>query len=141
MPSCSSERPISRSLNNIPLEFTPRILDFFSVRSVPGIYMPLPANTPFIPARAFGAPHTTSTISLPLLTWQTCNRSALGCFSAFSTCATTNSFRRSAGSSRFSNSRPIIVSLSAISRGEALVSSSCSNHFMENFIWKLSLQL
>ena len=37
MPSCSSERPISRSDNIIPLDVIPRILVVLSVTLIPGI--------------------------------------------------------------------------------------------------------
>ena len=61
MPSCSSESSSSRSESSMPFEASPRIVPAFSSMPVPGMYVPGGANTPFMPVRAFGAPHTTCT--------------------------------------------------------------------------------
>ena len=137
MPSWSSERPISRSLNNMPLEVTPRIFDFLSVTSIPGIYIPSLAKIPFMPARALGAPQTTSNVPVPLFTAHTFRRSASGCFSAFSTWATTKSLKPSEGSSRLSSSRPAMVRASVISVAVASVSSSSLSQLRVNFMTHL----
>ena len=79
IPSCSSDSPSSRSEHSIPLLSTPRIFDFLSFVPVAGMTQPARANTPFMPVRALGAPHTTSKRSPPpTSTVQTRRRSALG---------------------------------------------------------------
>ena len=45
----------------MPREATPRIVLSFSTAPVFGMRTPAGPNTPFMPARAFGAPHTTCT--------------------------------------------------------------------------------
>ena len=45
----------------MPLLSTPRITLGLSSRPVPGIVVPDGANTPIMPVRALGAPHTTCT--------------------------------------------------------------------------------
>jgi hypothetical protein len=85
MPSCSSERPISRAEHSMPLEAWPRMLPALSSRPVPGTTRPARAKTPFMPVRALGAPHTTCTCSLPVSTMHTRRRSASGCFFASTT--------------------------------------------------------
>ena len=101
MPSCSSEIIISRSEQSMPFESWPRMLPAFSSSSIPGTQAPTGAKTPFMPARAFGAPHTTCTGSpLPVLTMQTRSLSASGCCSAEITSATVKGARRADGSSK-----------------------------------------
>ena len=54
-----------------------------SVMFLPGMKAPGAENTPFMPARALGAPHTTWIgLPSPVSTMQTRRRSAFGCFSA-----------------------------------------------------------
>ena len=66
----------------MPRLSTPRIVPTPSVMSLPGMKVPGGANTPFMPVRAFGAPHTTCTGSpAPVSTMQTRSRSAFGCCS------------------------------------------------------------
>ena len=69
----------------MPFDSTPRIADFLSSTPVPGILTPAWAKTPFMPVRAFGAPQTTCSFSLPVSTMQTRSLSAFGCFSAETT--------------------------------------------------------
>ena len=45
--------------HSMPRLSTPRILPTASVMFLPGMKVPGAANTPFMPARALGAPHTT----------------------------------------------------------------------------------
>ena len=67
----------------MPRLSTPRMLPTPSVMFLPGMKAPGGTNTPFMPARALGAPHTTCTGSpAPVSTMQTRRRSALGCCSA-----------------------------------------------------------
>ena len=80
---------------------------------MPGTYAPGGANTPFMPVRALGAPHTTCTGSPdPVSTRHTFSLSASGCLSAFSTWATVNGFSASDGSVTASTSRPTANSAS-----------------------------
>ena len=71
--------------------------------------MPIGANTPIIPVRQFGAPHTTSTGGWPgaISTRATCSLSALGCFLASITRAIVKAASASAGLSTPSTSRPM----------------------------------
>ena len=52
----------------MPFETTPRTGFFSSVIFEPGMYVPSGANTPTSPARAFGAPQTTSSGGAPFST-------------------------------------------------------------------------
>ena len=75
----------------MPRLSTPRMLPTPSVMFLPGMKAPGGTNTPFMPARALGAPHTTCTGSpAPVSTMQTRRRSALGCCSAEITDAIVN---------------------------------------------------
>src|SRR5215472_15688293 len=95
-------------------------------RFLPGMKAPGGANTPFMPVRAFGAPHTTWIgLPSPVSTMHTRNRSAFGCGLASTTQAMTNGANSFALSSMRSTSSPIIVSLAAISSSECAV-SRCS---------------
>ena len=85
MPSWSWPRPISRIEHSMPLESTPRITPFLRSSLVPGMKLPTGANTPFMPVRALGAPHTTCTTPLPVSTLQTRSLSAFGCCTASTT--------------------------------------------------------
>ena len=85
IPSCSSLSPISRSEQSIPQLSTPRIFAFFRTTPVLGMVVPGGAKTPFMPVRAFGAPHTTSTRSVPVSTTQSLSLSAFGCCFASTT--------------------------------------------------------
>ena len=69
----------------MPFDTTPRTGFFSSVIFEPGMYVPSGANTPSMPARAFGAPQTTSISGWPLATstCTTCSLSALGCLLGF----------------------------------------------------------
>ena len=83
MPSWSSEICSSTSDTSMPRLSTPRMVPTPSVMFLPGMKAPGGTNTPFMPARAFGAPHTTCTGSpSPVSTMQTRSRSAFGCCSA-----------------------------------------------------------
>ena len=63
----------------MPRLSTPRMVPTPSVIFLPGIQLPGGENTPFMPVRAFGAPHTTCTGSPePVSTMQTRRRSAFG---------------------------------------------------------------
>ena len=67
----------------MPRLSTPRIVPTPRVMFLPGMNVPGGENTPFMPARALGAPHTTCTGSPdPVSTMHTRSRSALGCCSA-----------------------------------------------------------
>ena len=85
----------------MPLLSTPRIAVAFKVIPVPGMKEPTGANTPFRPARAFGAPHTTCRRSPPISTTQTRNLSAFGCGLASMTLPTTKSRKRGPVDHRF----------------------------------------
>ena len=88
IPSCSSLKPISRSEQSIPQLSTPLIFAFLRTTPVPGMVVPTGAKTPFMPVRALGAPHTTSTRSAPVSTTQSLSLSAFGCGFASTTWAT-----------------------------------------------------
>ncbi len=139
MPSWSSEIIISASDSSMPRLSTPRILPTSSTMFLPGMKVPGAENTPFMPARALGAPHTTWIGFSPLATWpistmQTLRRSAFGCFSAEMTEAMTKGASCAALSSTFSTSRPIMVSLSTISASEASVSRCSLSQGRVNFM-------
>ena len=108
----------------MPFETTPRTGFFSSVIFDPGMYVPSGANTPSMPARAFGAPQTTSISGWPLATstCTTCNLSAFGCFLASTMRAIVNAPSAFAGSSTPSTSRPIADNVVAISSTVAFVS-------------------
>src|SRR5262245_55670692 len=89
-----------------------------------------------MPARAFGAPHTTCTGAppSPVSTMQTRRRSAFGCCSAEMTRAMENGASAFALSSMLSTSSPIMVSLSAsFSKGSSVSRCSFSQESV-NFI-------
>ena len=113
MPSWSSEISSSRSDTSMPAETTPRTGRASSVMPVPGMKLPSGANTPIMPDLALGAPHTTSTMPLPVSTLHTFRRSALGCGFASSTRAMVKGASFLPGSSMLSTSSPMAESLSA----------------------------
>src|SRR5215472_1978704 len=126
MPSWSSDICSSNSDTSMPRLSTSRILPTPSVMFLPGMNAPTGANTPLIPVRAFGAPHTTWIgLPSPVSTMHTRSRSALGCGLASVTRAMTKGANSLALSSMRSTSRPIMVSLAAISSSERAV-SRCS---------------
>src|SRR6188768_2260642 len=84
-----------------------------------GSSAPTLASGTLMPARTFGAPQTTSSVSPPpAFTWHTRSLSALGCLATWSTSATTTPWNGGAAGRRFSTSRPPIVSRSASSAVE-----------------------
>src|SRR6516225_723041 len=135
MPSWSSEICSSNSDTSMPRLSTSRILPTPSVRFLPGMNAPGGANTPFIPVRALGAPHTTWIgLPSPVSTMHTRNRSAFGCGLASTTRAMTNGANSFAFSSMRSTSSPIMVSLPAISSSERAVSRCSSSQPKVSFI-------
>src|SRR5262245_35358531 len=135
MPSWSSESCSSNSETSMPRLSTPRILPTPSVMSLPGMKAPGGTNTPFMPVRALGAPHTTCTGSpAPVSTMHTRRRSALGCCSAEITRAMVNGASSVLRSATFSTSSPIMVSLSTIALSGASVSRCSLSHARVNFI-------
>src|SRR6185437_12375543 len=134
MPLWSSPSCNSRTEQSMPLLSSPRILLAFSVMPVPGMKLPVGANTPFMPVRALGAPHTTWTMPAPVWTLQRRSRSALGCCTASTTWPTTKPFSVSAGLLMFSTSRPSMVSRSRSSASEASVSRCSLSQDRVNFI-------
>src|SRR5579872_7492706 len=119
----------------MPRLSTPRMVPTASVIALPGMKAPGGTNTPFMPVRAFGAPHTTCTGSpLPVSTMHTRSRSALGCGLASTTRAMANGARSLALSSMRSTSSPIMVSLSAISPSGRSVLRFSLRHARVNFI-------
>ena len=58
MPSWLVPMPSSSSAHIMPMDSTPRIFDFFILKS-PGRTVPIWANSTFWPAATLGAPHTT----------------------------------------------------------------------------------
>ena len=134
MPSCSSDRPISRSEHSMPFDSWPRITPFFRSSPVPGICVPAAANTPFMPVRALGAPHTTWIRSSPVSTMQTLSRSASGCCRASTTRAIRKGASSAALSSTLSTSRPMAVSFAAISSSGASVSRCSLSQDRVNFM-------
>src|SRR5215469_5664173 len=110
----------------MPRLSTSRILPTPKVMFLPGMNAPTGANTPFMPVRAFGAPHTTWIgLPSPASTMHTRSRSALGCGLASTTRAMTKGANSFALSSMRSTSSPIMVSLLAICSSERAV-SRCS---------------
>src|SRR5262245_54322939 len=135
MPSWSSEICSSASDTSMPRLSTPRIVPTPSVMFLPGMNEPGGENTPIMPVRALGAPHTTWTGSpLPVFTRHTRRRSALGCCLASTTRAMVNGASIFALSSMRSTSSPIMVSLSAIASAEASVSRCSFSQAKVNFI-------
>ncbi len=118
----------------MPLDSTPRIFAALSSTSMPGTQVPTGANTPFMPARAFGAPQTTWTVPSPVSTVQTRSRSASGCCSAEITWATRKAESCAARSSTVSTSRPMRISVSTISSSEASVSRWSFSQLRVNFM-------
>src|SRR5215813_6852876 len=122
MPSWSSEICSSNSDTSMPRLSTSRILPTPSVRFLPGMNAPGGANTPFMPVRALGAPHTTWIgLPSPVSTMHTRSRSAFGCGLASTTRAMTKGANSFALSSMRSTSSPIMVSLPAISSSDRVV--------------------
>ena len=135
MPSWSSEICNSNSDTSIPRLSTPRILPMPSVMFLPGMKAPGGTKTPFMPARAFGAPHTTWTGSpAPVSTMHTRRRSAFGCCSAEITRAMVNGASILPRSATLSTSRPIMVSLSTTAASGASVSRCSFSQASVNFI-------
>src|SRR5215467_3222562 len=140
MPSWSSEICNSNSDTSMPRLSTSRILPIPSVRLLPGMNAPTGANTPFMPVRALGAPHTTWTgLPSPVSTMHTRSRSALGCGLASTTRAMTNGANSFALSSIRSTSSPIMVSLAAISSSERAVSRCSLSQANVSFIMGAAL--
>src|SRR5579863_3091259 len=141
MPSWFSEIFSSNSDTSMPRLSTPRMVPTCSVMSLPGMKAPGGTNTPFMPVRAFGAPHTTWIgAPLPVSTMHTRNRSALGCCFASVTRAMTNGASSLVLSSMRSTSSPIMVSLSASSPSERSVSRCSLSQRSVNFIMALQAQ-
>src|SRR5262249_19492366 len=141
MPSWSSEICNSNSETSIPRLSTPRMLPMPSIMFLPGMKAPGGTKTPFMPARALGAPHTTCTGSpAPVSTTQTRRRSALGCCSAEITRAMVNGASSLLRSPTFSTSSPIMVSLSTIAASGASVSRCSLSQARVNFIVELGGQ-
>ena len=135
IPSWSSEICNSNSDTSMPRLSTPRILPMPSVMFLPGMNAPGGTNTPFMPARAFGAPHTTCTGSpAPVSTMHTRRRSAFGCCSAEITRAIVKGASILPRSATFSTSSPIMVSRSTIAASGASVSRCSFSQARVNFI-------
>src|SRR5262245_6635609 len=135
MPSWSSEICNSNSDTSMPRLSTPRILPMPSVMFLPGMKAPGGTNTPFMPARALGAPHTTCTGSpAPVSTMHTRRRSAFGCCWAEITRAMVNGAKSLPRSATLSTSSPIMVSLSTIAASGASVSRCSLSQARVNFI-------
>src|SRR5215510_10391125 len=135
MPSWSSEISSSASDSSMPRLSTPRMVPTPRVMFLPGMNEPGVENTPFMPVRALGAPHTTCTGSpLPVSTRHTRSRSALGCCLASTTRAMVNGASALALSSMRSTSSPIMVSLSAMASTEASVSRCSLSQAKVNFM-------
>src|SRR5262245_28866444 len=119
----------------MPRLSTPRIFPTARVIFLPGMNAPGGTKTPFIPARALGAPHTTCTGSpSPVSTRHTRSRSALGCGSAEMTRAIENGDSWLPRSATLSTSRPTMVSLSTIAASGAPVSRCSLSQASVNFI-------
>ena len=119
----------------MPRLSTPRIVPTPSVMFLPGMKAPGGAKTPFMPVRAFGAPHTTCTGSPdPVSTMQTRRRSAFGCCRASITRATLKPEKAFALSDTPSTSSPIRVSVSTISSSDASVSRWSFSQERVNFM-------
>ncbi len=90
MPSWSSEICSSNSDTSMPRLSTPRMVPTCKVMFLPGMNAPGGTNTPVMPVRAFGAPHTTWIgLPSPVSTMHTRSRSAFGCCFASVTLAMT----------------------------------------------------
>src|SRR3954465_3844552 len=119
----------------MPRLSTPRIVPTPRVIFLPGMKAPGGAKTPFMPVRAFGAPHTTCTGSPePVSTKQTRRRSALGCGFASITRAMVKAESALALSATPSTSSPMRVSVSTISSRGAVVSRWSLSQERVNFI-------
>src|SRR6185436_16117965 len=119
----------------MPRLSTPRILPTPSVMFLPGMNAPGGTNTPFMPVRALGAPHTTCTgAPSPVSTMHTRRRSALGCCSAEITEAMVNGASSLPRSVTLSTSSPIMVSLSTMSLSGCSVSRCSLSQASVNFM-------
>src|SRR6476659_6446950 len=135
MPSWSSEICSSNAETSMPRLSTPRIVPTPSVMFLPGMKAPGGTNTPVMPVRALGAPHTTCTGSpAPVSTMQTRRRSALGCCSAEITDAIVNGASSFSRSVTLSTSSPIIVSLSTMAASGCSVSRCSLSQARVNFM-------
>ena len=89
MPSWLAPMPSSSSAQIMPKDSTPRIFDFFILKS-PGRTVPMRAKRTFCPAATLGAPQTTVRGSgVPSLTVVICRWSESGCSTQVRTSATT----------------------------------------------------
>src|SRR5215831_6498948 len=135
MPSWSSDNCSSNAEHSMPRLSTPRMVPIPSVMFLPGMKVPGGENTPFMPARAFGAPHTTCTGSPdPVSTMHTRSLSALGCGSAEITRAMVNGASALALFSTLSTSRPIMVSLCTMASSGWSVSRWSLSHERVSFM-------
>src|SRR5688500_11699541 len=103
--------------------------------------VPTVANGATRPGRAFGAPQTICRRPLPVSTWQTCRRSASGCFAHSTMRATITPSSASPSTVISSTSRPIAVSVAASSSRVASVLTCWRSQFSENFIGTASCEL
>ena len=118
----------------MPRDSTPRMVVGLRVMPVPGTWAPTGAKTPFMPVRALGAPQTTCTTSVPVSTRHSLRRSASGCGTASITSATMKGASASAALCTLSTSRPMRVSVPAISSSVAAVSRWSLSQERVNFI-------
>ena len=94
------------------------------------------------PSLTFGAPHTTFKISFPpMVTSQTFNLSAFGCFSAFKTLAILNLPKSPKFSFTPSTSSPIFISRSIISLSLADVLRCSLSHGIVMIIYSVPYNL
>src|SRR5512135_1109840 len=107
-PALSSASPSSFSEHIMPKEATPRTLA--CLISMPGSFAPTSAHGAFMPTVTFCAPHTmVSGSACPTSTVNTFKRSASGCLSLVSTCATTTFSKAGATGTMASTSSPAMV--------------------------------
>src|SRR5688572_11993154 len=123
----------------MPLESTPR--SFAALIVMSPMRVPTVASGATSPGRAFGAPQTICRRSLPVSTWQTCRRSASGCFAHSTMRATMTPSSPSPSTVISSTSRPIAVSVAASSSRVASTLTCWRNQFSENFIGAASCEL
>src|SRR5690606_8018750 len=132
-PEASASTPSSLAEQSMPCDSTRRSLAALMAMP-PGSLAPTVASGTFRPARALGAPQTICTVPAPVATWQTCRRSASGCFSQERISATTTPSRPSPSTVRSSTSRPMPVRPAASSSRDASTVTCSRSQLSGNLI-------
>src|SRR5690606_29306906 len=136
-PLPSSDSPSSLAEQSMPCDSTPRSLARRIARP-PGSAAPTTASGAFRPTRALGAPQTICSVSLPVLTLQTCSLSASGWRSQPTISATITPRNSGAAGAMPSTSRPAMVSRSPRAAGLSSTATHSRSQSVLIFIARLS---